>query len=54
MAYIIDSYDYFVTSTGEIQILINYGVPLEKIVSVAHAAIDIFKANSIDMTGVLL
>jgi glycosyltransferase involved in cell wall biosynthesis len=49
MAYIIDSYDYFVTSTGEIQILINYGVPLEKIVSVAHAAIDIFKANSIDI-----
>jgi hypothetical protein len=49
MKYLIDSYDYFVTSSGEVEILIKYGVPLEKIISVAHAAIDIFKANANDI-----
>lgn len=49
MKYIIDQYDYFVTSNGEIEILINYGVPLEKIISVSHASTDIFKANSYDI-----
>lgn len=44
--YMIDIYDYFITSSGEVNILINYNVPKEKIISIAHAAIDIFKANS--------
>jgi hypothetical protein len=49
IAYLVDHYDYFVTSPGELMILINYGVPLEKVVTIAHAAWDIFRASSLDI-----
>ena len=38
---LLDTYDYFVTQPDSIPLLISYGTPLKKIVSIAHAEWDI-------------
>jgi glycosyltransferase involved in cell wall biosynthesis len=43
---LIDTYDYFVTQPDSIPLLINYKVPTEKIVTVAHAEWDVNLANT--------
>jgi glycosyltransferase involved in cell wall biosynthesis len=42
---LLNTYDYFVTQPDSIPLLINYKVPTEKIVTVAHAEWDINIAN---------
>jgi glycosyltransferase involved in cell wall biosynthesis len=42
--YLVDIYDYFVTIPNVVEHLINGGIPLEKIICVAHSAFDIFQS----------
>jgi glycosyltransferase involved in cell wall biosynthesis len=42
--FFIDIYDYFVTNPETIPALMSYGVPLQKIIAVAHAEWDIYSA----------
>jgi len=48
LKYISDTYDYFVTLPTVIEYLMSGGIPLEKMICVAHSAYEIFQSNAVN------